>query len=276
MRERDSRRGSAAGWVRAASGVVAAGMAAAAWVGSLPLRAGAQAAAPAASGSAPGVFTVATPEGPLRITALGHASLMFQWNGRVIHVDPWSRVADYSSVPRADQVWITHDHADHLDLDALRAVVTPSTRLVVDGRSAQRLAEFGGRLTVLQNWESTTVDGVRVDAVPAYNVVRERSPGVKYHPRGWYNGYVATFGGKRIYIAGDTECIPEMGRLGRVDVAFLPINLPFTMPPEEAVGCIKVIAPRTVVPYHQGDSDPAVVARALQNSGIEVLVFRLP
>ena len=121
MRARDSRRGSAAGWVRAASGVVAAGMAAVAWMGSLPLRAGAPAAAPAASGSAPAVFTVATPEGPLRIAALGHASLMFHWNGRVIHVDPWSRVADYSSVPKADQVWITHEHADHLDLDALRA-----------------------------------------------------------------------------------------------------------------------------------------------------------
>ena len=234
------------------------------------LGAGARAYAAAAA------FTWQTADGPLQVTALGHSSLMLQTKGQVIHVDPWSRVADYAALPKADQIWITHDHPDHLDLEAIRAVTTDRTRFVADPHSARRLEPYADRLTVLRNGERTTVDGIAIEAVPAYNLVRERQPGAKFHPKGWYNGYVATIGGQRIYIAGDTECIPEMANLGRIDLAFVPINLPFTMPPEEAVGCIKVIAPRAVVPYHQGDSDPSAVARALQGSGIQVLVFSLP
>ena len=226
--------------------------------------------------AAPATFTWQTPDGPLQVTALGHASLMLQKSGQVIYVDPWSRIANYASLPKADQIWITHEHADHLDLEAIRAISSDRTRLVADERSARQLQQYAGRLTVLRNGERTTLDAVILEAVPAYNMVRERQPGVKFHPRGWYNGYVVSLGGQRIYVAGDTECIPEMASLGRIDLAFVPINLPFTMPPEEAVGCIKVIAPRAVVPYHQGDSDPSVVARALQGSGIEVLVFSLP
>ena len=226
--------------------------------------------------AAPASFTWPTAQGPVEVVALGHASLMLRFAGQVIHVDPWSRVADYATLPKADQIWITHEHADHLDLEAIRAVSTESTRVIADGRSAARLGAYGPRLTVLTNGQQARPGGVLVEAVAAYNLVRERQPGVKYHPKGWYNGYVATLGDQRIYIAGDTECIPEMGQLGRIDLAFLPINLPFTMPPEEAVGCIKVIAPRAVVPYHQGDSDPAVVARALEGSGIRVMVFPLP
>ena len=236
------------------------------------LGAGLAGPGPAASGAE--LLRFETAAGTLDVYPVGHGSLYVLFGGLVIHVDPYSRVADYSALPKADQIWITHSHPDHLDLAAIQAVEKDTTIFVTDATSATRLGSR--RVVVLRNGETTEQQGVSIEAVPAYNLVQERAPGQKYHPRGEGNGYVATFGGFRVYIAGDTECIPEMGRLGRVDVAFLPINLPFTMPPEEAVGCIKVIAPRTVVPYHQGDSDPAVVARALQNSGIEVLVFRLP
>jgi len=220
------------------------------------------------------VLEFETSAGPLRIHPVGHGSLYFTFNGLTIHVDPYSRVADYSGLPKADQIWITHDHGDHLDLQAIAQVATGETVIVADRTSAGRISE--PNVIVLANGESLELGGVHLLAVPAYNLVQERSPGVKYHPKGMYNGYIATFGDFRVYIAGDTECLPEMREFGPIDVAFMPINLPFTMPPEEAVGCIKVIAPKVVIPYHQGDSDPAVVAERLAGSGIEVVVLPLP
>ncbi|MFQ5795643.1 MAG: MBL fold metallo-hydrolase [Candidatus Bipolaricaulia bacterium] len=184
------------------------------------------------------------------------------------------RVGDYSTFPKADQIWITHPHRDHLDPTAIDQIKKEGTLFVADPQSAESLKET--RVIVMQNGDEQEIDGIFIEAVPAYNLVRERQPGVKYHPKGLYNGYVATFGDKRVYIAGDTECIPEMASLGPIDVAFIPINLPFTMPPEEAVGCIKVIAPTVAIPYHQGQSDPNVVAELLEGSGIEVRTLPLP
>ena len=228
----------------------------------------------ASAAGAQEALTFDTGEGTLTVHTVGHGSLYFIYRDQVIHVDPYARVADYVALPKADQIWITHDHGDHLDLSAIDAVATAETLIIADGRSAERLA--GRNVVVLQNGERHTAGGVTVEAVPAYNLVRERAPGQKYHPKGDYNGYVGNFGSFRVYIAGDTECFPEMRDLGAIDLAFIPINLPFTMTPEEAVGCIKVIAPKVVVPYHQGDSDPNVVAEGLKGSGIEVIVRPLP
>lgn len=229
----------------------------------------------AAQGAEPETMTFETSDGPLMVTPVGHGSLRFEYNDKVIHVDPYSDVADYSAQPKADWVWITHDHPDHYDPAALEAVQTETTQYIMDSTSAET---FGGgdAVTVMQNGDETTADGVTVRAVPAYNLVQGPEPGTKFHPKGQYNGYVATFGDFTIYIAGDTECVPEMGNLGNVDLAFVPINLPYTMPPEEAVGCIKVISPAVVVPYHQGEADPQVVADALEGSDIEVRVLALP
>lgn len=218
-------------------------------------------------------LTFATRQGPLEVTPLGHASLLFKFNSQVIHVDPFSSQADYASLPKADQIWITHDHGDHLDAKAISQIRKDGTHILADPRSAEKLDDG---VTVLRNGDRRTVGGVEIEAVPAYNLVQERAPGQKYHPKGWYNGYVADFGGFRVYIAGDTEAIPEMGDLGPIDLAFIPINLPFTMPLEEAVGAIKVISPKRVIPYHQGQSNPAEVARLLTGSGIEVIVLALP
>lgn len=216
-----------------------------------------------------------TSDGPLSVTPVGHGSLLLEYGGQVIHVDPYSEVADYTAQPDADWVWVTHDHPDHYDQAALDAVATDDTRFVMDPASAE---QFGAseRVTVMRNGDEQVLDGITLRAVPAYNLVRGPEAGSKFHPQGDYNGYLATFGDFTVYIAGDTECIPEMGQLGEVDLAFVPINLPYTMPPEEAVGCIKTISPAVVIPYHQGESDPQIVADALEGSGIEVRVLALP
>jgi L-ascorbate metabolism protein UlaG (beta-lactamase superfamily) len=221
-------------------------------------------------------LTFNTSGGTLEVTPLGHASLVIKYGNQVIHVDPYSQVGDYSKQPKATQVWITHDHPDHLDLKALDAVVTSGTRIVADQKSAEKLKDRQS-LTVLLNGQNANLAGnIKLEAVPAYNLVRERAPGQKYHPKGDYNGYVATFGNFRVLIGGDTECIPEHAGIPQIDLAFLPINLPFTMPPEEAAACAKTIKPKIFVPYHQGESDPQKVADLLKDSGIDVRVLKLP
>ena len=181
---------------------------------------------------------------------------------------------------------------------AIDQIKKEGTLFVADPESAEKLGD--SRVIVMQNGDKRDIDDrITIEAVPAYNLVREREPGVKFHPKGWGNGYVATFGDKRVYIAGDTESIPEMASLAPIDVpyiletyyayyvqssrvrapidvAFIPIDGSYTMSPEEAVGCIKVISPRVVIPYHQRQSDPNVVAELLKGSGIEVRVLPLP
>lgn len=212
----------------------------------------------------------------LRITPLGHGTLMVEYAGQVIHIDPYSDVADYSRLPKADQIWITHEHGDHLDLKAIRLIEKENTVFVINQASASSLS--GRKTIVLKNGDKTTVNGVEISAVPAYNIKRERSPGVKYHPKGNGNGngYVADLGGYRLYVAGDTEDIPEMADLKDIDMAFLPCNLPYTMTPEETAQAAAKFKPKTLVPYHQGQSDISQIARLLEGSGIEVVVLPLP
>lgn len=215
---------------------------------------------------------LATGLGPVVLTFLGHASLRIDVAGKVIHVDPWTRQADYDAQPKADQVWITHDHVDHYDEEAIAKVRKASTRFLMNATAARRFAE---PCVVLANGASVDVDGVAVTAVPAYNRKRKRANGEPYHPKGEGNGYLARFGDLVVHIGADTECVPELSELGRVDVSMLPINLPPTMPPEEAAECFERIHPRIAVPYHQGDSDPEVVAERLRHTDIDVRVFHL-
>ena len=225
--------------------------------------------------SAQDALSFKTSNGTLDVTPIGHGSLRFEYGGKIIHVDPYSEVADYTAQPDADLVWITHDHPDHYDQAALDAIQKEDTRYIMNPTSAEK---FGNdeRVTVMENGDEQTLGGITIKAVPAYNIVRGPDGESKYHPKGQYNGYLATLGGFTVYIAGDTECIPEMADLGKVDLAFIPINLPYTMPPEEAVACIRTISPAVVVPYHQGESDPQVVANALADTDIDVRVIALP
>jgi L-ascorbate metabolism protein UlaG (beta-lactamase superfamily) len=156
---------------------------------------------------------------------------------------------------------ITHEHRDHLDLKAMEAVRTDKTVLVLTKTCAAKLK--GG--FIMENGDTETVGGLKIEAVPAYNLVHMRSEGIPFHPKGIGNGYVITFGDKRVYVAGDTENIPEMKKLERIDCAFLPMNLPYTMNPEMVADAAKAFKPKILYPYHYGDTDTSNLEQLMKN-----------
>jgi L-ascorbate metabolism protein UlaG (beta-lactamase superfamily) len=213
-----------------------------------------------------------TSAGDLEITFLGHGTLLFTFAGKHFHVDPFGRVADYSRLPKADVILLTHEHGDHLDPGALAAVRTATTEVLLTEACARQVS--GG--IVVRNGDVRTAGGVRVEAVPAYNVVHMRAPGQPFHPRGVGNGYVLTFGDTRVYVAGDTENTPEMKALPGIDCAFLPMNLPYTMTPEIVADAARAFRPRILYPYHFGDTDTSRLVELLRGEqGIEVRVRRM-
>lgn len=222
----------------------------------------------AAHAAEPAVDTVETATGPLHIVLIGHGSLRFDWDGKVIYVDPFGKVGDYASMPPASLVLVTHEHADHLDPEALGKVAGAATPIIINGAGLERL----GRGTVLANGQSTTAAGIPIQAVPAYNLVHKRADGEFYHPKGRGNGYVLTFGKTRVYVAGDTEDIPEMATLKDIDIAFLPMNLPYTMTPEMTAKAARLFHPKILYPYHYGETDPDRLVKLLAGSGIEVRI----
>ncbi|MDP3426656.1 MAG: MBL fold metallo-hydrolase [Humidesulfovibrio sp.] len=214
--------------------------------------------------------TIPTDRGDLVITFLGHGTLMFQWAGLVVHVDPWSRQADYAVLPKADLILVTHEHGDHLDGAAIKAITKHGT---VIGSSAKASATLEGAV-VLNNGDTRELAGLVVDAVPAYNREHMRSPGTPYHPQGQGNGYVLHFGQTRAYVAGDTEAIPEMAALKGVDVAFLPVNLPYTMSISMLVDAARMIQPKILYPYHTGETNMAELAARMKDApGVETRIL---
>jgi len=202
---------------------------------------------------------IPTSGGDLEITFIGHGTLMFSFAGKIIHIDPWSQLADYASLPTADLVLITHEHPDHLDLKALALIRTEKTELITTQTCAEKLTGA----VVMNNGDAKTVQGLLIEAVPAYNIVNMREDGTPYHPRGNGNGYVIRFSDKRVYVAGDTENIPEMKQLEKIDIAFLPMNLPYTMTPEMAADAAEGFHPKILYPYHFGESETAKLQRLL-------------
>jgi len=214
------------------------------------------------------VDTVETSGGPLRIVCIGHASLRFEYRASVLYVDPYGKVGEYASMPPAGLVLLTHEHADHLDPEALAKVAGSQTPIVETAACLERL----GRGTVLAAGQSVSLLGITIEAVPAYNILHKRDSGEPYHAKGRGNGYVLTFGATRVYVAGDTENIPEMADLKNIDIAFLPMNLPFTMTPEMVADAARMFRPKILYPYHYGDTDPKRLATLLAGEGIEVRV----
>jgi L-ascorbate metabolism protein UlaG (beta-lactamase superfamily) len=215
---------------------------------------------------------VKTASGDLEITFIGHGTLMFTFGGKIIHVDPFSRLADYSKLPQADMVFLTHEHGDHLDLKALENIRTDRTKIILTETCAQQVK--GG--IIMHNGDVKTVDGLKIEAVAAYNLVHMRSEGVPYHPKGIGNGYVITFGDKKIYVAGDTENIPEMKQLSGIDYAFLPMNLPYTMTPEMVVDAAKAFMPKVLYPYHYGKTDPSKLVELMKDTPeIEIRIRKM-
>jgi len=213
-----------------------------------------------------------TSGGPLTIRPLTHGSVLLEWHGQSIYVDPAGSY-DWGSLPKADLILITHEHPDHCSPETVAKIRKQTTVIVANANAARQFPGAG----VMRNGSRRNYLGVGVHAVPAYNMVRKAPNGQFFHPKGRDNGYILTFADKRVYLAGDTEAIPEMKRLGHVDIAFLPINLPYTMPPAEAAKAARMIHPRTLYPYHQGQSNPADMKRLLQDQrGMDVRVRALP
>ena len=214
--------------------------------------------------------TIKTSAGNLTITFVGHASLIFEVGGKVIHIDPWTKQGNYTTFPKADLILITHPHFDHLDSAAIAEVTKGGTRVVTTSAVHDQLKK--GK--IMKNGDSLTVDGFTIEAVPAYNITPDH---LQYHPKGRDNGYVITIGGKRIYIAGDTEDITEMANLKNIDIAFLPMNQPYTMVPKQVVHAAEMFHPKILYPYHTGDTDVNELVKLMANDrGIELRVRKMP
>ncbi|MCU0606205.1 MAG: MBL fold metallo-hydrolase [Candidatus Edwardsbacteria bacterium] len=211
-----------------------------------------------------------TGDGTLTVFFLGHASLMMTWGETVIYVDPVSEHAAYKKLPKADLVLVTHEHYDHLDVKAIAAVEQEGTRVLLN-TAGQKLL---GRGEAMKNGDSATVCGIAIRAVPAYNTTSGRD---RFHPNtGRDNGYVLSRGGKRLYIAGDTEDIPEMRGLGSFDIAFLPMNQPYTMTPAQVARAAGLLHPKVLYPYHYGDTDVEELAALLKDAaGTELRIRKM-
>ncbi|MBN1700071.1 MAG: MBL fold metallo-hydrolase [Spirochaetales bacterium] len=194
--------------------------------------------------------------GTLSISFIGHGTLLMNYNGKIIHIDPVSMYADYSAMPAADVILVTHSHPDHLDSNAIEKIRKISTVVILDGESSRRIQDG----IVMKNGDIREIDGITIEAVPAYNTTAGRS---NYHPKGRDNGYILSLGGKRVYIAGDTENTPEMQKLENIDIAFLPMNQPYTMTPGQVAEAVSAFKPGIVYPYHYGKTDTSLLTGML-------------
>jgi len=204
-----------------------------------------------------------TSAGKVEITPIQHASLMIKEAGKIIYVDPAQ--GKYDGLPQADYIFITDIHGDHLAPPIVEKLKKSGTVIVAPKAVAEKLAGC----TVMANGETKTVGDIKVEAIPMYNL-KPAANGQTYHEKGRGNGYVLMIGGKRFYFAGDTEGIPEMRALKNIDVAFIPMNLPFTMTPADAADAVKAFHPAVVYPYHYRGQDTKIFAKALEGTGIDV------
>ena len=209
-----------------------------------------------------------TGNGSVEITYLGHGTLYLATESLNIHIDPVSDYADYSLADEADIILITHHHGDHLDPEAIKKITGVKTRIILSEEASRQF----GKGEVMRNGNRLTIDEITINAVPAYNT----TPGhEKFHPRGRDNGYILTIDETRIYIAGDTEFIPEMDDLDGMDIAFLPMNQPYTMQPYQVAQATKIINPGVVIPYHYGETDTEELIRLLEDWPGEVRIRNL-
>ena len=203
----------------------------------------------------------------LKFHALVHASIRIEYDGLEIEVDPVTKLGnktiDYSAMPKADYIFITHEHGDHFDKEAMKLLSKEGTRIVLNKRCAEM---YGSGLT-MENGQTYLFDDIKVEAVPAYNSTEGRQ---QFHPKGRDNGYILTLDSLRIYIAGDTEDIPELSSVKDIDIAFLPCNQPYTMTTDQLVKAAKIVKPKVLFPYHYGQTDVSVLPSQLKDVGIDV------
>lgn len=206
--------------------------------------------------------------GNIEMNFIGHASLMFSFNSFIVYIDPVRSMGKYDNMPKADLVLVTHEHGDHLDASLIKDLSKPETIIFCNVASLPKIPSA----QVMQNGDKKSVDGIEVEAFPAYNIVNMRAPGQPFHPKGTGNGYIITFGDKRIYVAGDTENTPEMKALKNIDVAFLPMNLPYTMTPAMVADAAMAFKPKILYPYHYGDTNTSEIIDLLKNTTTEVRI----
>ena len=199
-----------------------------------------------------------------------HGSLSINIGDKWIYIDPVTDkvqpATDYTTMPKADYILITHEHQDHLDAKAIAQLTKEGTIVIANPRSNELL---GNKCEVMKNGDSKTINAWKIDAVHAYNSSADKQ---QFHPKGRDNGYILTIEDLRIYIAGDTEPIPEMQNIKDVDIALLPCNLPFTMTPEQLAEAARVIRPKVLFPYHYGNTDIQQVVKLLDGSSIDVRI----
>jgi len=209
-----------------------------------------------------------TEQGQLIITFIGHGTLYFQFQDKVVHVDPWTRLADYKDLPKADLILITHHHGDHLDTRAVEQIRKENTQIVMSELCSSKVDGI-----VMHNGDEKSVQGFSIKAVPAYNIKHMRDNNTPYHPKGDGNGYVITFADLDVYVAGDTENVPEMAELkDQIEIAFLPMNLPYTMSPQMAADAARSFSPDILYPYHYGDTDATILVDLLKDTSMDVRI----
>lgn len=206
-----------------------------------------------------------TDAGPVKITPIYHASLLIEAAGKTIYLDP-AKPANFSGLPPADLILITDIHGDHMDPASITTISKSATEIW----APTAVVETVTTAHPISNGDTKTWGPWTIKAIPMYNIKRGPAPGQLYHPKGRGNGYVLTYGNKRFYFSGDTESIPEMRALKNIDVAFVCMNLPYTMPPDEAGEAVRAFHPRIVIPYHYRGSDLSAFKKALEGTGIEV------
>ena len=203
------------------------------------------------------------------ITFIKHGSLMLTYDGLHIQVDPVTMFADYTTFPKADFILITHEHADHLDSVAINQLVKKDSQIIIN-QSSRDIISKGD---VMKNGDNLKLrNDINLEAVPAYNTTEGRE---KYHPRHRDNGYIITIDNIRIYIAGDTEDIPEMNEIKNIDIAFIPVNQPYTMTVDQAVNAAHILSPKVLYPYHFGNTDVKQIKTKLENSNIDVRLRKM-
>jgi len=223
------------------------------------------------SQESPAYDKISTEAGNVEMHFIGHGSLMFKVNGFVIYFDPVKSSGDYRFLPKADLILVTHEHYDHLDIKLINELKKEGTLVFTNEKSTEQL----GWAMTMKPGDRQEVNSIVIEAVHAYNIVNMRSPGQPFHPKGTGIGYILTIGGRRFYIAGDTENTPEMKALKNIEVAFLPMNLPYTMTPAMVADAAKAFRPRILYPYHYGETNTEELVNLLKGSGIEVRIRNL-
>ena len=206
----------------------------------------------------------------VKFHALVHASIRIEYDGKEIEIDPvhklGDRIINFAAFPKADYIFVTHEHYDHLDTASISTLTKKETQLITN----QRCAEMLGYGTVMANGDKLVLnDWLTIDAVPAYNTTEGHQ---QFHPKSRDNGFILTLDGLRIYIAGDTEDIPEMSEIKDIDIAFLPCNQPYTMTTEQLVRAARTIKPKVLFPYHYGQTDLSGLAEQLKADSVEVRI----